>query len=89
MSFPVFDLDLSNLENLPINQPHDLFFDSVQIEDGMISLDKGKLNLLWNQELNLLRTQIYPLDATLVDLNIRLIGLSYNGLMELSESVPF
>ena len=88
MSFPVFDLDLSNLENLPINQPHDLFFDSVQIEDGMISLDKGKLNLLWNQELNLLRTQIYPLDATLVDLNIRLIGLSYNGLLELSEPLP-
>ena len=88
MSFPVFDLDLSNLEKLPINQPHDLFFDSVQIEDGMISLDKGKLNLLWNQELNLLRTQIYPLDATLVDLNIRLIGLSYNGLLELSEPFP-
>ena len=88
MSFPVFDLDLSNLENLPINQPHDLFFDSVQIEDGMISLDKGKLNLLWNQESNLLRTQIYPLDATLVDLNIRLIGLSYNGLLELSEPLP-
>ena len=88
MSFPVFDLDLSNLEKLPINQPHDLFFDSIQIEDGMISLDKGKLNLLWNQELNLLRTQVFPLNATLVDLNIRLIGLSYNGLLELSEPFP-
>ena len=85
MSFPVFDLDLSNLENLPINQPHDLFFDSVQIEEGTISLDRGKLNLLWNEELNLLRTQVFPLNATLVDLNIRLIGLSYNGLLDMSS----
>jgi len=88
MSFPVVDLDLSDLEKLPINQPHDLFFDSVQIEEGAISLDKGKLNLLWNKELNLLRTQVFPLDATLVDLNIRLIGLSYNGLMEISDPFP-
>ena len=88
MSFPVVDLDLSDLEKLPINQPHDLFFDSVQIEEGTISLDKGKLNLLWNKELNLLRTQVFPLDATLVDLNIRLIGLSYNGLMEISDPFP-
>ena len=88
MSFPVFDLNLSNLEKLPTNQPHDLFFDSVQIEEGTISLDKGKLNLLWNEELNLLRTQVFPLDATLIDLNIRLIGLSYNGLLELSEPFP-
>ena len=42
MSFPIVDLDLSDLEKLPINQPHDLFFDSVQIEEGTISLDKGK-----------------------------------------------
>ena len=88
MSFPIVDLDLSDLEKLPINQPHDLFFDSVQIEEGTISLDKGKLNLLWNKELNLLRTQVFPLDATLVDLNIRLIGLSYNGLMEISDPFP-
>ena len=88
MSFPIVDLDLSDLEKLPINQPHDLFFDSVQIEEGAISLDKGKLNLLWNKELNLLRTQVFPLDATLVDLNIRLIGLSYNGLMEISDPFP-
>ena len=88
MSFPVFDLNLSNLEKLPTNQPHDLFFDSVQIEEGTISLDKGKLNLLWNEELNLLRTQVFPLDATLIDLNIRLIGLSYNGLLKLSEPFP-
>ena len=87
VSFPVFDLDLSNLEKLPINQPHDLFFDSVQIEEGTISLDRGKLNLLWNEELNLLRTQVFPLNATLVDLNIRLIGLSYNGLLDMSS--PF
>ena len=88
MSFPVFDLNLSNLEKLPTNQPHDLFFDSVQIEEGTVSLDKGKLNLLWNEELNLLRTQVFPLDATLIDLNIRLIGLSYNGLLKLSEPFP-
>ena len=40
-----------------------------------------KIKFCWDTDLDLLRVQVLPLTAILTDMDIRLFGLSFNGLV--------
>ena len=81
LSLPVLDLNVSNLEELPINDPYDVFFDFWNIGNGALSFADGRISLLWNKVIESISVQVLPLNAILADLNIRLFGLSFNGIV--------
>ena len=84
LSLPVVDLNLSEIEDLPIHEPHDIFFKQIELED-LLSLGKGSMNIFLNQDMNLFRIHLPPLNAILPELNVRLFGLSFNGLFDPNE----
>ena len=81
LSLPVVDLNFSNGGEFPLDQPLDIFFDSWSVANGAFSLMDGRLNFIWNEDIEILGLQVLPLTAILSDLNIRLLGLSFNGLL--------
>ena len=85
LSLPVFELNLSNLDDLPLNGPHDIFFDILESEDNGLSIYDGQISVYADTDLDLYRFQILPLHAILTDMGIRLFGLSFNGLGKLSK----
>ena len=84
LSMPVVDLNLSEIEDLPIHEPHEIFFKQIELED-LLSLGKGSMNIFLNQDMNLFRIHLPPLNAILPELNVRLFGLSFNGLFDPNE----
>ena len=84
LSLPVLDLNLSEIENLPLHEPHDIFFKQIELEDSL-NLGEGSINIFLNQDMNLFRIHVPPLNAILSELNVRLFGLSFNGLFDPNE----
>ena len=84
LSLPVIDLNLSRIEEFPPKGPHVIFFDTLELEETL-SLQNGKISVLVEPELDLFKIQVFPLHAILTDLDIRLFGLSFNGLGNISK----
>ena len=84
LSLPVIDLNLSRIEEFPPKGPHVIFFDRLELEETL-SLQNGKISVLVEPELDLFKIQVFPLHAILTDLDIRLFGLSFNGLGNISK----
>ena len=89
LSLPVFDLNLSDVDNFPKSRLYDVYFDGINYDDNSVSLGGGKLSFLWIEQEGLVSFQNSPLSAVLSDLNIRLVGLSLNGLVDPSNLLPF
>ena len=89
LSLPVLDLNLSDIDNFPLSRPYDMYFDGINYDDNSVSLGEGKLSLLWIEQEGFVSFQNSPLTAVLSDLNIRLVGLSLNGLIDPSNLFPF
>ena len=85
LSLPVIDLNLSSFESQALTRPQDIFFDSLQFEEYGVNLVNGRVNLFVDPDLDLFRVQVLPLTAILPDMDIRLFGLSFNGLGDLSD----
>lgn len=89
LSLPVLDLNLSDIDNFPLSRSYDMYFDGINYDDNSVSLGEGKLSLLWIEQEGFVSLQNSPLTAVLSDLNIRLVGLSLNGLIDPSNLFPF
>lgn len=89
LSLPVLDLNLSDIDNFPLSRSYDMYFDGINYDDNSVSLGEGKLSLLWIEQEGFVSFQNSPLTAVLSDLNIRLVGLSLNGLIDPSNLFPF
>lgn len=89
LSLPVLDLNLSDIDNFPLNRSYDMYFDGINYDDNSVSLGEGKLSLLWIEQEGFVSFQNSPLTAVLSDLNIQLVGLSLNGLIDPSNLFPF
>ena len=85
LSLPVIDLNLSTFESQALTRPQDIFFDSLELEEYGVNLVNGRVNLFVDPDLDLFRVQVLPLTAILTDMDIRLFGLSFNGLGNLSD----
>ena len=85
LSLPVVDLNLSDLEDFSLKGSHDIFFDKLEIEEQGLSIYDGKLSVFADTDLDLFRVQVLPLNAILTDIGIRLFGLSFNGLGNISN----
>ena len=89
LSLPVLDLNLSDIDNFPLSRSYDMYFDGINYDENFVSLGEGKLSLLWIEQEGFVSFQNSPLTAVLSDLNIRLVGLSLNGLIDPSNLFPF
>ena len=89
LSLPVLDLNLSDIDNFPLSRSYDMYFDGINYDENSVSLGEGKLSLLWIEQEGFVSLQNSPLTAVLSDLNIRLVGLSLNGLIDPSNLFPF
>ena len=85
LSLPVFDLNLSNAEDIPLDKPYDFYFDSLSFRDGSISLNNGGLNLIWYEDQKLLSIKSLPMTAVLTDFNVRFFSLSLDALINPSD----
>jgi hypothetical protein len=85
LSLPVFDLNLSNAEDIPLDKPYDFYFDSLSFRDGSISLNNGGLNLIWYEDQKLLSIKSLPMTAVLTDFNVRFFSFSLDALINPSD----